>query len=53
MQELKDKITEEQGYPSATQRLYLQNQELSDDLEMKDLATLNCLDPFQQMNLGK
>ena len=52
IQELKDKITEEKGYQEATQRLYLHNQELDDDLEMKDILS-NCLDPFQEMRLGK
>ena len=53
IQELKSKVTEELGYPAASQRLYMCNQELEEHLEMKDLASSLCLDPFQMSQLGK
>jgi len=51
LQELKAKIATELGYPLASQRLYLKNQELEEDLEMKDLVSDDCLDPL--VRLGK
>jgi len=39
LQELKKSINKELGYPSSSQRLYLQNQELQDEAEMKDLIS--------------
>ena len=53
VQELKDKITEEQGYPREAQRLYLKNQELEEDLEIKDLMSIDSLDSTKQIRIGK
>ena len=44
----------ELGYPAHAQRLYLLNQELDDELEMKDLSSRNtAYDLFSQASLGK
>ena len=53
LQELKDKIAEEKGYPRGTQRLYLRNQVLEEDLEMTDLASSPGQTPFEPTRLSK